>query len=278
VGEDFERTTTLTVTTEAAPAPAPLPLATPVAGEIETPGAAPDRFSIEVCTVLPDFAVAPEPLEVRVSGALLGMVPRLEVFLGDPDLETTTRVTATAADRAAGVSLVVDAAELTCGTTLYAEVGHATAGTGTYQISAGPVLDLAFGRAGPGDSPCEIARLDEERAITELEDGTDGLAPARLLVAASRETQQGLRAGIAALPDATRSEKDASKLLKKSIKQGSKAEKLIAKTEKKAGKKPDVGTRRIGKIENRIRDALQTLDRACEMLEAGGAGLLAEAP
>ncbi len=234
-----------------------------VNGRISSAGEV-DLFTVDLAAI--DAALMnPGALEVRVSGSLLGMVPDLRVYDGPPgDPGTSLLGRATASGGASGVVVPVQASA----GTVTAEVRHTQGGIGSYQISAGAVLGLAFGDAGLSSSPCDLALADKNDALDSLQAGLDGVPAAIVLVEESRGLEQAMIESIRLLANAPADTGGAGRFLNRAANRDSKALKRLRRAEERNRGKELKGARR--KIEN----AREKLQKACRMLPDGGASLL----
>jgi calcium-activated chloride channel regulator 4 len=207
----------------------------------------------------------PGKLEVRISGALLGMVPRLRVYNGDPAAGAELIDEETAPPGSAGVTVPVLASDGDTDGIVYALVTHAGGGTGTYQISAGARLGLDFGTAGPSDSPCALALADKNAALVALRDGISGVDSAIVLIEESRLLEYRMIAGIRALGGAAGvTGRKTRVFLQRAANRDGKALKKLRKHDRKQLR----GARR------KIKNARRRLQKACVRLPDGGASLL----
>jgi calcium-activated chloride channel regulator 4 len=261
VRERFARAASIDVPTLPAPPPSPIIDTDPVDGRIKK-GSVPHE--IDVCAVLPNFATTPEPLEVRVSGAFGNMLPRLEVFLGDPSRKKTKSVTAKAGSGASGVAITIDEAALDCASPVFAEVRNSSGGKGTYQISAGPVLGLDFTKKNLGRSLCESAAVDHDQAISELGRGVTGLASSVPFMAQSRRSVRDLRGALADLPSRTKQESEARSRLADVRKEIDVA--LLLASKAAANSRPKKAIEQIAKARQSLREGKRDLGRACAQL------------
>ena len=234
---------------------------TAVNGRIESGGGV-DLFTVDLAAIALDN---PGNLEVRVTGALLGMLPNLAVYDGDPAVPGTSLLgEARAASGTSGITVPVSASS----GTVYAEVSHAEGGTGTYQISAGPVLGLSFGPPGLSGSPCDVALADKNDALTALEGGLSGVPAAMVLIDASRDVERTMIAGIGNLSNATSQLEKARKFLKRAVRRDEQALKRLRKAENRGRSKKLKGARK------KIRGARRKLEKACQRLSDGGTSLI----
>ncbi len=257
----FVRFAELPVTTSGMAPDTDLDDTTAVNGRIESGGGV-DLFTVDLAAIALDN---PGNLEVRVTGALLGMLPNLAVYDGDPAAPGTSLLgEARAASGTSGITVPVSASS----GTVYAEVSHAEGGTGTYQISAGPVLGLSFGPPGLSGSPCDVALTDKDDALTALEGGLSGVPAAMVLIDASRDLERTMIAGIGNLSNATGQLKKARKFLKRAVRRDDRALKRLRKAEDQGRSKKLKGARK------KIRGARRKLEKACQRLSDGGTSLI----
>lgn len=222
-----------------------------------------DLYEIDLATI--DAAEgSPGNLEIRVTGALLGMRPRLAVYDTDPGQGGTLIEQATASSGTNGITVPIQA----MAGTVFAEVTHASGSTGTYQLSAGRVLGLVFGEPGLSASPCDLAQADKNEALTALKDGLDGVAAARVLISESRTLERMMRDALGEMQDISRRERQARKLLRGATHRDTKALKRLEVAETKGRSKELKGAKR------KIRNARKKLRKACDRLDEGGANLL----
>lgn len=250
------RQASATITTVDGGPPGPVSDETPRNGRIAAGGEV-DAWDVD----LPALGVAAGTgdLEVRISGALLGMQPRLQIF----DASDALIAEATAPTGTSGVAVDLQSSD----GPVRAEVTHAGGGTGTYQISAGPRLGLEFGAAGLSDSPCDLALADKNDALAALEAGLDGVEAAIVLIVESRELERRMIEAIRLSPDDPSIGK-AGRYLNRAAKRDTKALKRLWKAEQKSRGKELKGARR------KIRNARHKLSKACARLPDGGESLL----
>jgi hypothetical protein len=198
--------------------------------------------------------------QIRVSGALLGMRPRLRVFDASGNLVPGGDRSASGGSGGTTVEVQQGAAR--------AEVSHAFGGTGSYQLSAGPVLTLSFPPPGGSGTPCEVASGDKNEALDALEREFAGVGAAQILISESREIERRMADAIEDLSDPSSQQKKARKLLRKAIGRDGKALSKLRKAVEKASDEDLDGARR------KIRNASKKLSKACSRLADGGASLL----
>ena len=146
---------------------------------------------------------------------------------------------------------------------------HANGGTGTYQISAGSLLGLEFGVAGPAGAPCDLALADKNLALDALQrDRLLGAVAAAVLIAESRDLERAMIAGIRALSNAPKSVGKAGRRLQQAANRDTKALKRIDEAIDRGEAGILKGARR--KIDN----ARRKLKVACDGLQDGGASLI----
>ncbi len=220
-------------------------------GRIATPGEV-DSYFVD----LP--AIGSGDLEIRVTGALLGMAPRITVLQG-----TTEIATVTANPGAGGVTVPLQASD----GLVTAEVRHAGGGTGTYQISAGPRLGLPLGSGGLSDSPCDLALSDKDAALLALEAGLLGTPAAIVLIEESASLEwlmiEGIRDEVSPIDTGK-----AGRFLKRALTRDAKALKRL-RTALRQGKSKELKGAR-----NKIENARSKLTKACSQLADGGASLI----
>jgi hypothetical protein len=226
-----------------------------VGGRIASSGEV-DSFVVDLAAI--GVSSGASDLEIRVTGALLGMSPRLTVLQG-----TTVLGEATANPGESGVVVPVQSSD----GLVDVEVRHATGGTGTYLVSAGPRLGLDFGPAGLSDSPCDLALGGKNAALAALELGLEGVPSAIVLLEESRELERlmmdGIRVGLG-----NGQTGKAGRYLKRAFKRDGKALSRLERAERQRRSKELKGARR------KIRNARSKLTKACSRLADGGSILV----
>lgn len=266
LADDLTRILALTVETAGLAAAPVVPLvddANPVWNGRIAAGGEVDLYEIDLAAL--DAAEgSPGDLEIRATGALLGMRPRLTVYDADPGQGGALIERATAGAGTNGTTVPIQASM----GSVFAEVTHASGSTGTYQLSAGRLLGLVFGPPGLSDSPCDLARADKNDALTALEDGLAGVQAARVLVRESRDLERAMRAALGEIPGASKRERQARKLLRSAAHRDTKALKRLNAAAAKSRSKEIKGAKR------KIRNARKKLRKACDRLDDRGASLL----